>query len=95
MEKPKLFIVVFLIFVSFVAFHAHMAHSSAETPTRVSIDQAEGAFRFVIDGRVVAEIAANGLTVKGDIEYGGTLTDSGQDDLDQKLNPQSEGGDER
>lgn len=49
------------------------------TPERVVIlsDQKAGAVRFMIDGTEHARLDATGLHVRGDIGYGGTLTDTG------------------
>lgn len=40
-------------------------------------DQQAGAFLFMIDGQEAARIDKDGLTVAGDVEYSGTLTDTG------------------
>lgn len=49
-------------------------------PDRVVIeaDQDSGVVRFVIDGREVARLDAAGLHVRGDINFGGALTDYGE-----------------
>lgn len=40
-------------------------------------DQEAGAFRFTIDGQEVARLDTVGLHVRGSVEYGGAITDTG------------------
>lgn len=48
-------------------------------PARVSIveDQEHAAFRFIIDGREAARLDGEGFHVRENVEFGGTLTDTG------------------
>lgn len=41
------------------------------------LDHGSGSFRFFIDGSEVARLDRDGLRVRKDIEYGGSLTNSG------------------
>jgi hypothetical protein len=80
---------VLVLLVSAPAFAGGGSKQSpAETdPTpRVQIveDQAAAAFRFMIDGREVARLDPDGLHVRENIEYGGTLTDAGTAYYDAK-----------
>jgi hypothetical protein len=56
------------------------AREQAERPTAVSIvtDPGRGTITFMIDGKSAARIDRDGLRVVGNIEYGGTLTDTGR-----------------
>lgn len=54
------------------------------------LDHGSGSFRFFIDGSEVARISPDGLHVRKDIEYGGTLTATGVDYFDRGTQPQVE-----
>lgn len=54
------------------------------------LDHSSGSFRFFIDGSEVARVDREGLHVRKDIEYGGTLTDTGIDHFDRMTQPQVE-----
>lgn len=56
---------------------------SAAPQTRIEADEKAGIVRIIVEGREVAHIDASGLHVRGDIEFGGILTDTGQDDFDR------------
>ena len=53
------------------------------------LDHGSGSFRFFIDGREVARIDRDGLRVRNDIEYGGTITNTGVDHFDRMTQPQA------
>jgi hypothetical protein len=48
-------------------------------------DEGAAAFRFMIDGAEVAHLDESGLYVRGDIVYGGTLTDAGTAYFDRRV----------
>jgi hypothetical protein len=47
-------------------------------------DQKAGVLRVVIDGKSVAWLDASGLHVIQDIEYGGSISDTGSADLEKR-----------
>ncbi len=49
------------------------------------IDPETNSFRFFIDGKEVARIDQTGLHVRENVEYGGTLTDTGREHYDQRV----------
>jgi hypothetical protein len=49
--------------------------TSASTP-EIVVDKAKGVIRFMVDGKEVATITKDGLTVKWDVSYTGTLKDA-------------------
>ena len=74
----------FIVVVSFIALAATaqaaeprpVTASPAKQPaTRIETDQKTGVIRFIVNGKEVARIDANGLHVRGNVDYTGTLTD--------------------
>ena len=57
------------------------APSSPGDRVRLVADQKAGLLRVVIDGKVVAWFDPSGFHVIQDIEYGGSITDTGSADL--------------
>ena len=57
--------------------NATTASAIHPTQTAVLADQDAGVIRFIIEGREAARLDAAGLHVRGNIDYGGTLKDSG------------------
>ncbi|ODR95213.1 hypothetical protein AUC70_05810 [Methyloceanibacter stevinii] len=64
--------------------------SSAPLPVRIETDHAVGAFVFIVDDQPVAVLDKSGLTVSGDIAYGGTITDLGSEGVTDRLNASTE-----
>lgn len=60
------------------------AATTARSP-RIVLDDERNEIHFVIDGKVAAVLDANGLRVRESIEYGGTVTDTGAADFDERL----------
>jgi hypothetical protein len=52
------------------------AHAENNVTTIVT-DHDHNVIRFMVNGSEVARFTANGLQVRKDIEYGGTITDTG------------------
>lgn len=48
-------------------------------------DESAGVLRFLIDGKEVARIDAQGLSIREDISYGGSITDYGQVGFDRQI----------
>lgn len=53
------------------------AQNDAPETTKIVTDQDKGTITFIIDGKPVAQINRDGLQVVENINYGGTVTDSG------------------
>lgn len=51
--------------------------SAAAPKTQIITDEDKGTVTIVIDGKPVVQIDKDGLRVVGNVEYGGTLTDTG------------------
>jgi hypothetical protein len=60
------------------------APSSSGDRVRLVADQKAGVLRVVIDGKSVAWFDASGLHVNQNIEYGGTLSDTGSAYLEKR-----------
>lgn len=58
------------------SLHAEEPPPPAST-TQIVTDQERGTVTIVIDGKPVVQIDKDGLRVVGNVEYGGTLTDTG------------------
>jgi hypothetical protein len=56
---------------------------AADNHTAIIADEQHNTIRIMIDGREAARFTAEGLQVRKDIEYGGTISDTGQDYYDQ------------
>ena len=50
-----------------------------ENKTKVIVDEDAGVIRFIINGKEAAQINANGLSIRDNFEYGGTLLDMGDE----------------
>jgi hypothetical protein len=56
---------------------------AADNVTAVVADEAHGVIRIMIGGKEAARFTAEGLQVRDDIEYGGSITDTGSTYFDQ------------
>lgn len=72
----RLFAFLFIVLCSTPAL-AQVEQSSE--PTRLEVDQDANVIRVIVDGKAVAQFTSSGLMVVGDVEYGGTLRDRGND----------------
>lgn len=63
------------------------ASQAASAEPVLIVDSETKSFRFVIDGREVACIDRAGLHVRENINYGGMVTDIGQESYDQRTQP--------
>lgn len=72
--------VLYSLLISTVALaqggEAVPAHAE-QLPPRIELDEEAGVIRFIIDGAEAARLDAAGLHIRGNLEYGGTLKDSG------------------
>lgn len=78
-----LFLLSFLPRIVWAEPRADTRDASARPGAEIVADQQAKAFRFIIDGTEVGRLDAAGLHVRGSIEYGGTLTDTGVERFDQ------------
>lgn len=88
MTRSSLFIATIAICISILGGVAMLATASAKDAGRTAIisDERAGTVRIVIEGRDVAIIDADGLHVKGDIEFTGVTVDTGGYPGDQTRN---------
>jgi hypothetical protein len=67
-----------------VDFTARVIAAHAENNvTAIVTDHDHNVIRFMVNGVEVARLTGNGLQVRNDIEYGGTITDTGVQAFDQ------------
>ena len=53
--------------------------SKDENKTKIIVDEEAGVIRFIINGEEAAQINSNGLSIRDNFEYGGTLLDIGDE----------------
>jgi hypothetical protein len=74
-------LIVFCVFACFTILGPRTYSAPADTArpvsTHIVTNQKTGTIRFIVDGKVVAQIDRKGLHVVDRIDYGGTLTDAG------------------
>lgn len=51
--------------------------ATAQHETRIIVDEDVGVIRFFIEGEEQARLTSDGLLVRGNVEYGGTMRDAG------------------
>jgi hypothetical protein len=73
-----------LLLVLFALADAGGRIIAADDRDAILVDKQHDVIRIIIDGREAARFNADGLQVRKSIEYGGTLTDTGQDYYDQR-----------
>lgn len=83
-------IAVVAVLAAFVSLPAFAQHENQE-PVRIERDQNAEAFVFIIDDKPVAMLDKEGLHVVGQINYGGTLTDTGSAYVAEKITLKTEG----
>lgn len=81
----RLFLASILLLISGTAHAAGPAPAATQPQptgqqqaTRIETDQKTGTIRFIVNGREEARIDATGLHVRQGVEYGGSLTDTGE-----------------
>lgn len=65
--------------------------AAAPPTTRIEVDEAAGMIRFFIEGRETMRLDPGGLRVLADIEYGGTLTDTGSAWIERQFGESGDG----
>jgi len=76
----RLIVIAICLFLSLPALAADKTGAPApKAPerTRIVVDQKTNTIRFIIDGTEQARIDTTGLHVRNDVEYGGSITDTG------------------
>lgn len=59
-----------------------------KAPTRIETNSEHGEIRFFIDGDLAAVLKGDGLHVRGDSNFGGSLTDYGKTGFDRLAAPE-------
>ena len=91
------FVVIVLIIIAIVsAFYVIKDANNgvvAEDPLRTAVvaDEQAGIVRIIIEGLEAARFDARGLHVQANINYGGSLTDSGEARTNSSNKPEAEG----
>lgn len=79
--SPKTIAVVFLAFFLFAVagggVFANAVKAQDAGQTEILVDQETDTVRIMIDGKEILTVDKDGLRVKGNIEYLGTITDTG------------------
>lgn len=89
MLPAALYAAVFVCALAF-AIPSHADESAPQARTiggenaALAVDDEAGTVTILIRGRPVVLIDETGLHVRGDINYGGSLTDTGQPDFDSR-----------
>jgi len=81
----RTFIASVAVLAALAGYPAFAEEAASELPTRIVIDQTTKTFTFIIDNKPVALLDQEGLHVRGGIVYGGTLTDAGTSQFDEKV----------
>ena len=69
--------IILFIFALFILHPAHAQGTNAKGAPRLEIDPIENAVSVIIDGNTVAQFTSSGLMIHGNLEYAGTLRDTG------------------
>lgn len=92
--QPKLYCLHLFLFACIFAFpvgaHAQEISSQGEpeqtdSAPRIESDPERNAFIFIIDGVEVARLDQSGFYIRDSIVYGGTLTDTGSEWIDDYI----------
>jgi len=93
--RESLFIVLIIIALASALYVIKDANNGAvaEDPLRTAVvaDEQAGIVRIIIEGREAARFDAAGLHVQANINYGGSLTDSGEARTNSSNKPEGEG----
>lgn len=82
--------IILFIAALFISHPAHAQSANGDGAPRLEIDPAANVLSVIIDGNTVAEFRSSGLMVFGNVEYTGTLRDTGH--LQVKREPKSNEG---
>jgi len=72
------FAVSAFVFIQIIIFQYTGSAHAADAEPSIVVNPASNAVEIVVSGREIARFDANGLHVRSGIEYGGTLTDTGE-----------------
>lgn len=81
----RIFIASVAVVAALTGYPAFAEELTTKQATRIDIDEARKAFIFIIDDKPVALLDERGLHVREGVEYGASLTDSGQQGFDDRL----------
>jgi hypothetical protein len=75
----SIYAAVVIVTLASAALAQNATPTPPQTAPRAAIitDEEQGVIHFIIDGREVARLDDRGFHVVGEIQYGGTLTDTG------------------
>ena len=73
----RLFVFI-LVFLGF-ALPVQAQDNPAPEPTRIEINSESGEIHFYIEGELEAVLKSDGLHVRENVQFGGTIFDSGND----------------
>lgn len=81
----RLIILLFLFGLWPFSSFAEEYNSSARQETRLEVDEKAGEIRFIIEGKEQGVLNAEGFHVRGNVTYGGTIRDVGENTFDAHL----------
>jgi hypothetical protein len=93
-EFMRSFIAIAAACAALAGYPALAEDAASQQPTRIEINQAAKTFTFIIDDKPVAMLDEAGLHVTGQISYGATLSDTGPDQIKQRIAAQAEVADD-
>lgn len=69
--------IILFIAALFILHPAHAQGTPSEGAPRLEIDPIKNVVSVIIDGNTVAQFTSSGLMIHGNVEYTGTLRDTG------------------
>lgn len=93
-ESMRSFIFIAALCTALNGYPALADEAASPQRTRIEIDQAAKTFTFIIDNKPVVMLDGAGLHVIGEINYGATLSDTGPDQIKQRIASQAEVADD-
>jgi len=95
LEKKSRFLALSILFTAAISWSSFVfaqefpqetnAVSSKSSKTEIIADDAAGTVRIVINGKTFGMFTEEGLHVIGDVVYGGTITDTGAEYIQKKI----------
>lgn len=84
-------VALFFLVLAVVA-HADAAKSTAPPPSRIEVDPSDGYVKIYVQDELVAVFGTDGLDVRRDTTYGGSLIDHGLRGFDVRHAAPAKGG---
>lgn len=69
---------VFILVMLGFTLPVQAQENPATEPTRIEVDSESGEINFYIEGELQAVLKNNGLHVRDNVQFGGTIIDSGE-----------------